>query len=197
MSVELILASNSPRRLLLLQQLGITAKVLSVEIDESPHPNETATQYVMRMAKEKNQQAQAIARKTNQYLPILTADTCIALDQQILGKPASPIVAKTMLQQLSGRTHQVLTAITLSFEKQQLSCLQQSEVTFKPLSQREIDNYITSGEPLDKAGAYAIQGKAAAFIQRLSGSYSGVMGLPLFETSQLLQQLGFELDYSA
>lgn len=197
MSVELILASNSPRRLLLLQQLGITAKVLSVEIDESPHPNETATQYVMRMAKEKNQQAQAIARKTNQYLPILTADTCIALDQQILGKPTSPIVAKTMLQQLSGRTHQVLTAITLSFEKQQLSCLQQSEVTFKPLNQREIDSYIASGEPLDKAGAYAIQGKAAAFIQTLSGSYSGVMGLPLFETSQLLQQLGFELDYSA
>lgn len=195
MPVQLILASNSPRRFALLQQLGIKAKVLAIEIDETPMPNETADNYVLRMAQQKNAQAQLVAQTQDLTLPILTADTCIALDNKILGKPQTPTIAKTMLQHLSGKTHRVLTAISLSFNGQQFSCLQQSQVRFKSLSQSEIENYVASGEPLDKAGAYAIQGKAAAFIQELSGSYTGVMGLPLFETAQLLKKLGIELEF--
>lgn len=186
---KIYLGSNSPRRLQLLQQLGLSVEVLKAEIDETPFPQEQAQDYVLRMAISKNQKTQQCY--PNHY-PLLTADTCIAFNKHIIGKPSSAEHAIEMLHSLSGKTHQVLTAIAIANQDQLLSHLQISEVTFKILTDIEIKNYVATGEPLDKAGAYAIQGLAAAFISHLSGSYSGVMGLPLFETAELLQQ--FDLD---
>ncbi|OBW94282.1 Maf family protein [Gallibacterium salpingitidis] len=187
---KIYLGSNSPRRLQLLQQLGLSVEVLKAEIDETPFPQEQAQDYVLRMANNKNQKIQQCY--PNHY-PLLTADTCIAFNKHIIGKPSSAEHAIEMLHSLSGKTHQVLTAIAIANQDQLLSHLQISEVTFKPLTDIEIKNYVATGEPLDKAGAYAIQGLAAAFISHLSGSYSGVMGLPLFETAELLQQFNFSL----
>lgn len=189
---KIYLGSNSPRRLQLLQQLGLSVEVLKGEIDETVAENETASDYVLRMALSKNQQIRHLFPQKSDY-PLLTADTCIAFNQQILGKPHSAEDAFTMLSMLSGNTHQVLTAICISTPIKQHYCLQSSEVSFKSLSAEEIHAYIASGEPFDKAGAYAIQGLAAGFIKHLSGSYSGVMGLPLFETSELLKKFAINI----
>ncbi|KGQ37127.1 MULTISPECIES: Maf family protein [Gallibacterium] len=184
---KIYLGSNSPRRFQLLQQLGLSVEVLKGEIDETVGENETASDYVLRMAISKNQQIRYLFPNKRKY-PLLTADTCIAFNNQILGKPHTEEEAFAMLSMLSGNTHHVLTAICVSTPIKQHYCLQSSEVIFKSLSTEEIHSYIASGEPFDKAGAYAIQGLAASFIRHLSGSYSGVMGLPLFETSELLKK---------
>lgn len=185
----LYLASNSPRRRQLLAQLGVTFQQLDVEVDEAPLSGETASDYVMRLALAK-------ARAGRCHVPaaavVLAADTAVILEDKIFGKPADQAEALAMLQQLSGRTHQVLTAVAL-IGKIELQRLSSSEVSFRPLTPAECRAYWHTGEPADKAGAYAIQGLGAVFVDHLSGSYSGVMGLPLFETAQMLQQAGIEV----
>ncbi len=186
---QIILASTSPRRRELLNQINVRHLVQTVEIDESPLPNELPENYVQRLALEK---ALACQQKFNPTLPILAADTTVVLDNQIMGKPLNEIDAFQMLNQLSGKTHHVLTAIAL-LGNQQNVVISTTEVTFKTLTENEIRAYWQSGEPLDKAGSYAIQGKGSLFIERINGSFSGVMGLPLFETAQLLALEGIEL----
>lgn len=190
---HIYLASNSPRRWALLQQLGLTLHRLPSEVDETPLPNEAAKAYCLRIAIAKNQAAQAVSFRQNfANFPILTADTTISIDNQILGKPKDPAEAAAMLKCLSGRTHQVFTAVCVSYQGEQFHCVQTSEVTFKTLSDAEISAYVASGEPMDKAGAYGIQGVGGIFVSHLSGSFTGVMGLPLFETSELLTKCGIK-----
>lgn len=191
---QIYLASGSPRRWQLLEQLGLTLLPLNSDIDETPLPNEEAKSYCLRLAIAKNQRAQG-GEKHRDFakLPILTADTTVSIDGVILGKPRSEQHAYHMLKQLSGRTHQVFTAVCVSWQQQQLACVQTSEVTFKSLSDEEIWAYIATQEPMDKAGAYGIQGLGGTFVQHLSGSFTGVMGLPLYETADLLKQIGIEL----
>lgn len=188
MNPQIYLASNSPRRYEILSQLGYEVIVNAKEIDETPYKNEGAYDYVLRMAISKNTAAQGFQAAD---LPILSADTTVAHNNIILGKPQSPAHAKMMLQQLSGSVHQVLTAICVSWQGKQLSTVQTSDVHFRVLSDNEIDRYIASGEPMDKAGSYGIQGTAGVFVSHLSGSFTGVMGLPVFETVQLLTQCGW------
>jgi septum formation protein len=190
---SLILASTSPRRRELLAQAGFEFEAISPGesgVDEIPQSNESPQDYVTRLA-----QAKSLAglnslmplRSLNHVL-VLGADTTVTIDGHILEKPVDTDDAQRMLKLLSGRTHQVLTALTLRNLHREESILSISEVQFKVLSQQEIDAYITSGEPFDKAGGYGIQGRAALFIKHLEGSYSGVMGLPLFELGILLQR---------
>ncbi|MDO4697131.1 MAG: Maf family protein [Pasteurellaceae bacterium] len=194
MKPQIYLASASPRRWQLLEQLGLELFPLNSEIDETPLPNEDAKSYCLRLAVAKNQQAQGVrSSQQSAKLPILTADTTVSIDGLILGKPENELHAYQMLKQLSGRTHQVFTAVCVSWEQQQLACVQTSEVTFKPLSDEEIWAYIATQEPMDKAGAYGIQGIGGTFVRHLSGSFTGVMGLPLYETADLLTQIGIEL----
>ncbi|QMT31967.1 Maf family protein [Alysiella filiformis] len=187
---NILLASNSPRRREILTQLGYTVSVQAAEIDETPYPNETAHDYVLRMAIEKNQAAQQ--QFPPQNLPLMSADTTVALHNLILGKPESPQHAHQMLRQLSGSTHQVLTAVCVSLAGQMRHVVQENHVVFRDLSDDEITRYIATGEPLDKAGAYGIQGVGGVFVAHLSGSFTGVMGLPVCETMALLQQLGWQ-----
>ncbi|MGX2951378.1 Maf family protein [Ursidibacter sp. B-7004-1] len=191
---EIYLASNSPRRWELLQQLGLGLHALSSEIDESPNMNELAKDYCLRMAKEKNIKAQAV-RLTNNLaeLPILTADTTVSIHQHILGKPTNQADAQRMLKMLSGNTHQVFTAVCISYQGKLFSILQQSDVEFKVLSEQEINAYIATQLPMDKAGAYGIQGIGGAFVKHLSGSFTGVMGLPIYETCELFKQCGIAI----
>lgn len=183
------LASKSSRRQQLLQQIAVPFTVLSIEIDETVHRGETADNYVVRMAREKADRGlHTIQQQAMKVQPILAADTCVIIDQHILGKPSNAIEAKHMLRQLAGRKHHVLTAIALAYNDTLLSAVSRSTVTFSPLSSQQIDAYIATQEPMDKAGAYGIQGLAAQFICYLEGSFSGVMGLPLYETAQLLQR---------
>lgn len=188
------LASNSPRRWELLQSLDLQLHRITGEVDETPLPHEQAKAYCLRIALAKNQAAQAVSLAEKfANLPILTADTTVSIDGKILGKPKDKADAIAMLQQLSGRTHQVFTAICVSHNGEQLECVQTSEVTFKTLSEAEILAYVDTGEPMDKAGAYGIQGVGGIFISHLEGSFTGVMGLPLFETAELLRQCGVEI----
>jgi len=192
------LASRSPRRRELLSQIGVRFHLLlfrsrpgeGPDVEEMSMPSEKPDLYVERMARAK---AEAGWRRMLQRnLPqssVLAADTTVALDGRIYGKPANRQEAAQMLEQLSGHTHEVLTAVALKHEDWLQSALSRSEVRFKKLSAREIEQYVASGEADDKAGAYAIQGRAARFIVELRGSYSGVMGLPLYETAQLLDEL--------
>lgn len=182
------LASGSPRRREILENLGFTVQKLSAEIDETPQPNELANDYVYRMAVEKNRAA--VAQYGSSDVAILSADTTVALNGQILGKPESVAHAHEMLRALSGSTHQVLTAVCVSRGGQEYACVQSSDVQFNILSDEEIMAYIATGEPMDKAGAYGIQGIGGAFVAHLSGSFTGVMGLPVFETLALLKQCG-------
>jgi septum formation protein len=183
----LCLASASPRRRELLAQIGVAHTTAVPNIDESVLAGEAAVDYVRRIARAK---AQAVRGHAG-ALPVLGADTVVVLDGLICGKPASAADGLGMLRRLSGRTHTVLTAVALSVgDAAPLSLLSESEVTFRTLTPEECLAYWESGEPRDKAGGYAVQGRAAVFIERLSGSYSGVMGLPLFETAQLLQAAG-------
>jgi septum formation protein len=182
----LCLASVSPRRRELLKQIGIDPVVTAPNIDESVLPGESAADYVVRMA-----HAKALAvHPYDGGLPVLAADTIVVSDALILGKPASAAEAVAMLERLSGRAHAVLTAVALATAAGLSFRLSASEVRFRALTRAECIAYWESGEPRDKAGAYAVQGRGAVFIEHLSGSYSGVMGLPLHETAQLLDAAG-------
>ena len=183
--MKLNLASTSPRRQQLLEQIGIDFELVDVEIDETWDGKEPAKIHVKRMALEK---ARAAKSKIQNNLPILAADTCVVIDNVILGKAETKEEATNMLEQLSGRTHHVYTAVALVTETEQV-CLNINHVSFRPLIETEIMQYCETEEPLGKAGAYAIQGKAAAFIERLEGSYSGVMGLPLYEVGEMLKTI--------
>ena len=188
---QLVLASASPRRRELLDQVGLRYRVAPAEVDEMMFPGEAATDYVLRIAAEKARQA---ASADTSGLPVLAADTSVVLDGVILGKPGDALHAADMLRRLSGRSHEVLTAVVLLLgDGTEFSELGVSRVTFAGLESGWINAYCATGEPLDKAGAYAIQGFAAQRISRIEGSYSGVMGLPLFETVQLLKKAGIQV----
>lgn len=190
MSVDFVyLASASPRRRALLSQIGVPFQVLAVGVDEGVLPGEPATRYVARLAEAKAGAAWGKADGAH-GAPVLAADTAVVLDGKILGKPVDREDANNLLLQLSGRTHEVLTAIALITANGVESRLSRSAVTFRSISAAEARAYWDTGEPCDKAGAYAIQGRAAIFVADLRGSYSGVMGLPLFETAQLLDAAG-------
>jgi septum formation protein len=192
------LASRSPRRRELLSQIGVRYHLLLFrnrpesppDVDETFLPNEQPDSYVERVARAKAEAGWRLLRLRNlPFAPVLAADTTVALDGRILGKPADRKQAAEMLAALSGSRHEVLTAVALTRDDQCDSALSRSEVQFKKLSADEIAQYVATGECDDKAGAYAIQGRAARFVMELRGSYSGVMGLPLYETSQLLEKL--------
>jgi septum formation protein len=180
------LASVSPRRRALLAQIGVRYLVSAADIDETLRPGEPAAEYVVRMARDKA----LSVRAHGTALPVLAADTTVVVDEVICGKPRDEADCIAMLQRLSARTHQVLTAVALAGALGVAERLSASAVRFRALSTAECVAYWRSGEPRDKAGGYAIQGHGAVFIEHLSGSYSGVMGLPLFETAQLLQAAG-------
>ena len=191
--MDLYLASGSPRRAQLLAQIGLHISKISSDIDETPHENELALAYTERMAGQKSEQALALfeaAHGAEPELPVLTADTSVAIDGLILGKPDNHAHAVAMLRMLSGRSHQVISSVVVWHQGQRSQVTQVSEVTFRPLTEAEIQAYVNSGEADDKAGAYGIQGAAAVFIEHLSGSFSGVMGLPLLETAALLRSIG-------
>lgn len=192
----LYLASQSPRRRQLLEQIGVAHTVLApaegAEALEARRAAEAPARYVQRVTLAKLQAAQKMlqARRLPQA-PVLCADTCVALGRRIYGKPRDAQDAARMLRALAGREHTVLTAVALGLpQAAPLRALSRSRVRFALLTDAEIAAYVASGEPLDKAGAYAVQGLAAAFIQRISGSYSAIMGLPLFETAVLLRAAG-------
>jgi septum formation protein len=188
------LASQSPRRRQLLEQLGLRHEPLLPDADEDSealeavHPGEAPASYVVRVTALKLDAA--VRRRQRRGLapaPIVCADTTVAVGRRILGKPADAAQARDMLRQLSGRTHRVLTAVAVGSTRRRAEVLCVSRVTFARLSEAQLRAYAASGEPLGKAGAYAVQGRAAAFITHISGSYSGIMGLPLYETAQLLR----------
>lgn len=197
---DFYLASQSPRRSELLKQIGISFVVLAVEVDETIKDNERAEDYVLRLAEEKAKMGWFSAKHLCDKA-VLGSDTIVVINERILGKPDNREHAISMLTSLSGKTHQVMTAVALAQKgedptKPELSSvISVSDVTFKSLSNLEIEQYWQTGECSDKAGAYAIQGIAAAFITHLSGSYSGVMGLPLHETVELLHQAGISTDF--
>lgn len=185
----LCLVSGSPRRRALLDQLGVRYKVLGAEVDERVRPGESAADLVARLALAKAQAGYPQA----QGLPLLGADTAVALDGEILGKPANRAQGLAMLARLSGREHEVFTGVALCDEGVERVIVNRSAVRFRVISAAERAAYWATGEPADKAGGYAIQGLGALFVAHLAGSYSGVMGLPLFETAALLRQAGVKL----
>lgn len=199
---KIYLASKSPRRRELLRQIGVEFELLLLrdhtprgpEVTEIVLPNERAEDYVARVTLEKA----TFAQKTMWWRklplrPILAADTSVVLDGRILGKPGNQAEAIDMMRALSGRTHQVLTHVAILHDDQTLQLTQRSDVAFAPLSDEVIRAYCATAEPYDKAGGYGIQGQAALFIQDIAGSYSGIMGLPLFETGKLLEQAGLRI----
>ncbi|MDP5135336.1 Maf family protein [Rheinheimera baltica] len=179
------LASSSPRRRELLAQLGVNYELVKADIDETPLPGESAVEYVQRLALAK---AHAGLARLTTLLPVLGADTIVVVDNDILGKPTDFAEFRQTMQRLSGRSHQVVTAVALVSPVRQLQQLVTTQVYFRPLTEAEISAYWASGEPQDKAGGYGIQGLAAKFVQRINGSYTAVVGLPLCETEQMLQQ---------
>jgi septum formation protein len=200
------LASQSPRRRQLLEQLGVAYELLLPDASEDAEAlevvlkGETPTAYVQRVTLLKLQAA--LARMKQRHLPpapVLCSDTTVALGKTIFGKPDDAAHARDMLTRLSGRTHRVLTAVAIGTAgktgtaRQQRQALSVSQVRFAAMTRTQIQRYVSSGEPMGKAGAYAVQGRAAAYIEHISGSYSGIMGLPMFETAQLLRQLGFKV----
>lgn len=194
-SPVLYLASQSPRRLTLLRQLGLEPQLLLPDADEDAEgleavlPHERPLDYVQRVTRLKWQAAAARrARRNWAVAPILCSDTTVAIGRQILGKPENSEHAQEMLMGLSGRRHEVFTAVALGRLRQPALLVSRSTVQFRVLSRAEVQRYVASGEPMGKAGAYAIQGPAQRWIQTLTGSYSGIMGLPLFETDQLLRR---------
>lgn len=188
---QLILASASPRRRELLDQIGVTYRVVVADVDESPRPDEAPEPYVLRVAAAKS--AEAARQTTDTGLPVLAADTAVVVDADILGKPDHREPAAAMLRRLSGRSHRVLTGVSVRVGAQHWQALSDTVVYFRALQEAEILAYWQTGEPRDKAGAYAIQGYAALFIERIEGSFSGVVGLPLFETAELLRKAGVDL----
>jgi len=196
---RIYLASRSPRRRELLAQIGIAFESLllredvrrGADVDETPAPGESAAAYVSRVARAKAEAGwQRIASRRLLPHPVLAADTTVVLEGAIIGKPADAQHAQQLLRRLSGQTHQVMTAVAVAWESRVETALSTSAVEFRELANGEIQRYVAGGEPLDKAGAYAIQGRAAVFIRAISGSYSGIVGLPLFETAELLGRCG-------
>lgn len=194
------LASQSPRRSQLLEQLGVHHELLLAEAGEDAEAlevalrNEAPKTYVQRVTGLKLAAAQArLVRRKLPLAPVLCADTTVAMGRTIFGKPTDADDAKRMLRALSNRPHRVITAIALGWGDRQVAACCESWVTFADMREDDIAAYVASGEPMGKAGAYAVQGKAAAHIAHISGSYSGIMGLPLFETAQALRSLGFSL----
>jgi septum formation protein len=185
------LASASPRRSELLRQLGVRCDIHPADIDESLQPDEAPSAYVERLALEKARAA--LASIGTPRAPVLAADTTVVLDAGILGKPRDRDDAIAMLSRLSGRCHEVLTAIAVVDAARAETAVNRSTVQFRRIESDEIDAYWRSGEPADKAGAYAIQGIGAIFVEELHGSYTGVMGLPLFETARILSTFGYRL----
>ncbi len=190
-AIQLYLASTSPRRRELLQQLGLVFDTLAVDVNETIMDNESANDFVVRMALQKATAGWQHIRR-EQPLPVLGSDTVVVVDDEIFGKPRDRAHAQDMLTRLSGRCHQVLTAVALKSVATEDVRVNSSQVCFRSLSMQEINAYWQTGEPQDKAGAYAIQGLAAQFIRHLQGSYSAVMGLPLYETAELLSETGVE-----
>ena len=194
------LASRSPRRQELLAQIGVEFDVLRLreasgrtpDVLEVAHDREPALHYLERIARTKaNVGWQSMVARGLEPRPVLGADTEVILDGEVFGKPADERAAKAMLARLSGRTHEVVTAVALRWQDDTHFAMSTSKVTLAPLTKSAIAAYVASGEPFDKAGGYGIQGRAAAFVTRLDGSYSGVMGLPLAETAALLARAGF------
>ncbi len=185
----LCLASASPRRRELLAQIRVPHEIEPAEVDEARLPGEPPRDYVLRLAREN---ALSVRARRPPGQPVLAADTAVVLEESVFGKPRDEQDALEMLATLGGRTHQVLTAIALAAGAEVATALSVSAVHLRVLTELERTAYWRSGEPRDKAGAYAIQGLGAVFVERLSGSYSGVMGLPLFETAQLLQAAGIQ-----
>lgn len=186
MTSGIILASASPRRRELLRQIGVEFSVMVSDTDESVLDGEAPHDYAVRVAREK---VLAVFRHEGPPCPVLGADTAVVLDDCILGKPASRGEARDMLMRLSGRTHEVYSAVALAIDAERiLDALNVSRVTFDRLDGTWIESYLDTGDSMDKAGAYGVQGRAAEKISRIEGSFSGVMGLPLFETSQLLHR---------
>lgn len=180
------LASSSLRRSLLLRQIGVAHDIRPADLDEARQVNESPRGYVLRLAREKA----AAGAGAGNGLPVLAADTAVAIGDEIFGKPRDEADALQMLGALSGRTHEVLTAVAVAHDGYIETAISESRVTFRALTAAECREYWASGEPAGKAGAYAIQGLGAVFVARLDGSYSGVMGLPLFETAALLDAAG-------
>ena len=188
----LYLASGSPRRRALLEQLSLDFKVINAPIDECILPNETAESYVFRIAIEK-----ALAgfnKVAGKRVWVIGGDTAVMVEGNVLGKPKNDADAFQMLKRLSGKTHTVLSAVAIVADGEVFSALNQTHVGFRALSALDINTYIATQEPKGKAGAYAIQGLGARFIQTIQGSYSGVMGLPLYELDQLLTESGYTLE---
>ena len=202
LKATIYLASRSPRRRELLKQIGVPFQLFQLreeagrqpDVDETPGPGETPGQYVVRIARTKAETAAHYMQRRTlaQRWPVLAADTTVVCDSRIIGKPASHDEAADMLKHLSGKQHEVITALALAFNDRVETALSESKVWFRELSAEEIRRYVATGESMDKAGAYAIQGRAAAFIMRMEGSYSGIVGLPLAETAGLLSKAGIE-----
>lgn len=200
MSGFIYLASQSPRRRQLLEQLGVRHELLLPDANEDAEsleavlPGESPTAYVQRVTQLKLDASLArLRRRGLPPAPVLCSDTTVALGRTIYGKPADAGDAARMLRQLAGRTHRVLTAVVVGTARRREHALSVSRVTFADMSRQQITRYVASGEPMGKAGAYAVQGRAAAYISHITGSYSGIMGLPVYETAQLLQSFGFKL----
>lgn len=189
MTAQIILASASPRRKELLDQIKVVCRVNPVDLDETPLPNEAPLDYVQRLAAEKSA---ACVAKLGDSLPVLAADTAVVLDGLIMGKPKNRDDAVAMLRLLSGKIHRVYSAVSLR-GREHGQAVSITEVRFRPLTECEIAAYWQSGEPGDKAGSYAIQGMGGAFVASINGSFSGVVGLPLFETAELLSRQGIEI----
>jgi septum formation protein len=201
-SNRIYLASRSPRRRDLLKQIGVSFEVVLLrenpgrapDVDETPLPSEAADAYALRVARSKAMVAvQQIAKRGLPAHPVLAADTTVVRDGEIVGKPVDAEDAAYILQRLAGREHRVITAVALAQYDRVETRISDSTVEFRALSADEIRRYVATGEPFDKAGAYAIQGRAAAFVTRIGGSYSGIMGLPLAEAAELLQRFAIEL----
>ena len=200
MTKFIYLASQSPRRSQLLEQLGVRHELLLPNADEDAEalevvlPNEAPAAYVRRVTQLKLDAAlKRLKMRGLPAAPVLCSDTTVALGRIIYGKPADAVDAARILAELSGKTHRVLTAVVLGTGRKRGQTLCESRVTFADMSLRQIQTYIASNEPMGKAGAYGVQGRAAAFISHMSGSYSGIMGLPMFETAQLLRSFGFKV----
>lgn len=200
MSEFLYLASQSPRRRQLLEQLGVRYELLlpddheDSEALEAVRPGEAPAAYVKRVTGLKLDAAVArLKRRGLEPAPVLCSDTTVALGRTIYGKPEDAADAGRMLRELSGHTHRVLTAVAVQAARKRVATLSDSRVSFAAMTPAQIRSYVASGEPMGKAGAYAVQGRAAAHIARIDGSYTGIMGLPLHETALLLRQLGFKL----
>jgi septum formation protein len=195
------LASRSPRRRELLKQIGLAFEVILLreqpargpDVNETALPGETPDDYVRRIGKLKADVGwDRVVQRQLPRQPVLAADTTVCVDKDILGKPADRADAVRLLGLLSGREHRVLTAVSIRYESRWKMTINETVVRFRPLSPADIQTYVDSGEPMDKAGGYAIQGRAAAFVPELRGSYSGVMGLPLYETAQLIESFRAE-----